>query len=109
MATSGYPRESDEGGDNNCVAIRGRGQVGGLRTWEDAQCSDNNHFICEYLWWVDFILHKLVDTILIVVDHFWCPMGPPIWIIEIGPKYDSGPPPKKNFSKNSRDQTRTKI
>jgi len=44
----GYPRELS--GDNNCVAIRGRGQVGGLRTWEDAECSDNNHFICEYLW-----------------------------------------------------------
>ena len=51
----------------------------------------------------------IVDTILIVVDHFWCPMGVTIWTIEIGPKYDSGPPPKKFFSKNSVDQTRTKI
>ena len=48
LSLAGYPRELS--GDNNCVAIRGRGQVGGLRTWEDAECSDNNHFICEYLW-----------------------------------------------------------
>ena len=51
----GYPREL--AGNNTCLAVRGRGEAGGLRTWEDADCGDNNHFICEYLW-----LQELMDS-----------------------------------------------
>ena len=43
-----YPR--DLSANNTCLAIRGRGEIGALKTWEDANCYDNNHFICEYLW-----------------------------------------------------------
>ena len=51
----GYPREL--AGNNTCLAVRGRGEAGGLRTWEDGDCGDNNHFICEYLW-----LQELMDS-----------------------------------------------
>ena len=42
-----YPRDNS----NECLVIRGRGEVGGLKTWEDASCLDKNLFICEYLWY----------------------------------------------------------
>ena len=49
-----YPRSIDvslSSSNTSCLAIRGRGQVGGLKVWENSDCEDNNHFICEYLWW----------------------------------------------------------
>merc|ERR1712227_1181930 len=48
-----YPR--DLSANNTCLAIRGRGEIGALKTWEDANCYDNNHFICEYLWLQEYM------------------------------------------------------
>ena len=48
-----YPRDLDtsiSSSNTSCLAIRGRGQVGGLKVWENSDCEENNHFICEYLW-----------------------------------------------------------
>jgi len=47
-----YPR-SDE--TFNCLATRGRGQMGGLKTWENLNCDDAHNFICEYLWIQEYL------------------------------------------------------
>lgn len=43
----GYPRTDD---DLRCLVTRGRGLVGGDKTWEDGACDDKRPFICEYTW-----------------------------------------------------------
>ena len=51
----------------------------------------------------------IVDTILIVVDHFWCPMGVTIWTIGNGGKYASDGRTIKIFAQNLVDHGSTKI
>ena len=45
-----YPRSTDLATNTSCLAIRGRGDVGGLKVWENSDCEDQQPFICEYLW-----------------------------------------------------------
>jgi len=46
-----YPRSLETAAATAaCLAMRGRGEVGGLKTWEDISCSEQHHFLCEYLW-----------------------------------------------------------
>jgi len=52
-----YPRSLDVSGNstNSCLAIRGRGEVGGMKTWEDQPCKEQLHFMCEYLWIQEYL------------------------------------------------------
>ena len=36
--------------NTDCLAIRGRGEVGALKVWENKDCEENNNYVCEYLW-----------------------------------------------------------
>jgi len=47
-----YPRADET---YNCLATRGRGEMGGLKTWENLDCEDSHNFICEYLWIQEYL------------------------------------------------------
>merc|ERR1712037_357848 len=47
-----YPRADET---FNCLATRGRGEMGGLKTWENLDCDDSHNFICEYLWIQEYL------------------------------------------------------
>merc|ERR1719330_1314816 len=53
-----FPRSldvSNNNSTNSCLAIRGRGEVGGMKTWEDQPCEEQLHFMCEYLWIQEYL------------------------------------------------------
>jgi len=51
-----YPRSIEVSNTNSsCLAIRGRGEVGGMKTWEDLPCEEQHNFVCEYLWIQEYL------------------------------------------------------
>ena len=45
-----YPRSLETNNNTDCLAIRGRGEMGALKVWENKECEENNNYVCEYLW-----------------------------------------------------------
>eukprot|EP00090_Calanus_glacialis_P021433 TRINITY_DN3305_c0_g1_i2.p1 TRINITY_DN3305_c0_g1~~TRINITY_DN3305_c0_g1_i2.p1 ORF type:complete len:312 (-),score=89.85 TRINITY_DN3305_c0_g1_i2:79-1014(-) len=57
-----YPRSIDGSNTTStCLAIRGRGEVGGMKTWEDQPCEEQHHFMCEYLWIQEYLADGAQD------------------------------------------------
>jgi len=51
-----YPRSIEVSNTNSsCLAIRGRGELGGMKVWEDQPCSEQLNFMCEYLWIQEYL------------------------------------------------------